>query len=150
MAAPCSLVGSGSISAETGAVCSGSGAFLFFWFTRARNFAVFSSGRRQRWIVAGPGACPNLRFALELRAHALHLGIEIVEIVQHERFRKHGQLGRAEFVLAVMADDEVLDQGLELSRESRAPCGSLACSISSSMIMCPSNWPRVVYENERL
>ena len=34
--------------------------------------------------------------------------------MQHQRFGKHGQLGRSEFVLAVMADDQVLDQGLEL------------------------------------
>ena len=66
----------------------------------------------QRWIVAGPG---TFRFAsaLKLRPHGLHLRIEIVEIVQHERFREHGQLGRAEIVLAVVADDEVLDQRLQ-------------------------------------
>ena len=49
---------------------------------------------------------------------ALHLGVEVVEIVQHERLGKHGQLGRTEIVLAVMADDEVLDQSLEFVGKS--------------------------------
>ena len=39
--------------------------------------------------------------------------------MQHERLGKHGQLGRAEIVLAVVADDEVLDQRLEFIGKAR-------------------------------
>ncbi len=38
--------------------------------------------------------------------------------MQHESFGEHGQLGRAEIVLAVMADDEVLDHDLEFVGEA--------------------------------
>jgi hypothetical protein len=63
--------------------------------------------------------------------------------MQQERFGKHGQLGRAEFVLAVVADDEMLEKSLEFGRKV-GDQREFACNISSSMIMCPSNWPRVV------
>ena len=114
---------------------SSSGAFA------RQEFRGVQQGAAQRRIVTGPGA---LRFsaALELGAHGFHLGIEVIEIVQHQRFGEHGQLGRAEIVLAMMADDQVLDSVFSDSGKS-GTSGSLACSISSSMIMCPSNWPRV-------
>ena len=51
-------------------------------------------------------------------ARGAHLGIEIVEIMQDQGFAKHGQLRRAEFVLAVMADQKVLDQSLQVGRKS--------------------------------
>ena len=38
--------------------------------------------------------------------------------MQHESFREHREFGRAEVVLAVMADDEVLDHGLEFIGEA--------------------------------
>ena len=96
----------------------------------------------ERGVVAGPGTL-EVGLALELGAHGLHFGIQVVHVVQQERFGKHGQLGRAEFVLAVVADDQVLEQGLEFDGKS-GTIASFACSISSSMIMWPSNWPRVV------
>ena len=71
---------------------------------------------RQRGVVSGPGRI-QLGIALELRPHGFHLGIQIVQIVQHQRLGEHRQFGRAELVLAVMADDEVLDQYLELRRK---------------------------------
>jgi len=46
------------------------------------------------------------------------LGIEIVEIVEDEGLADHGELGGAEFVLAVMADKEMLDDGFEFWRET--------------------------------
>src|SRR5882762_3312065 len=51
-------------------------------------------------------------------AHGLHLGIEIVEVMQHQRFRKHGKLGRAEVILAVMTNNEMLQQRFEFVRKS--------------------------------
>src|SRR6202142_172294 len=48
-----------------------------------------------------------------MSAHALHLGIEVVEIMQHQGFGKHGQLGRTELVFPMMADNEVLNKNLE-------------------------------------
>src|SRR5215472_5673176 len=57
----------------------------------------------QRWVVAGPW-CLEIAVPLELRAHAFHLRIEIIEIVQHERLGEHGKLRRTELVLPVVAD----------------------------------------------
>src|SRR5579862_729128 len=37
--------------------------------------------------------------------------------MEQQRFRKHRQLRRAEFILTVMADDQVLDQRLQLRRK---------------------------------
>ena len=93
-------------------------------------------------VVTGPGTF-QVSFALEVGAHGLHLGIQVIHIVQEQRFREHGELGRAEFVLAMVADDEMLQQSLECVGKP-GTSASLACSISSSMTMCPSNWPRVV------
>src|SRR5260370_38960607 len=42
------------------------------------------------------------------------LGIEVVHVVEGHRFANHGELGRAEFVLAVMADEEMLDDGFQI------------------------------------
>src|SRR5215468_1755701 len=56
---------------------------------------------------------------LEQGAHTLHLRVEVVHVVQQQRFRKHGELRRTEFVFAVMADDQVLKQCFELWREIR-------------------------------
>ena len=39
--------------------------------------------------------------------------------MKHEGFGKHGQLGRAELVLPVMADDQMLKQRLHLIRKAR-------------------------------
>src|SRR5580700_8362054 len=38
--------------------------------------------------------------------------------MQQQRLGKHGQLGRAEFVLAVVADDEMFEHGLEFRRKA--------------------------------
>ena len=39
--------------------------------------------------------------------------------MQHQSFWKHGQLGRAEFILAVMADDEMFEHRLQRLRKAR-------------------------------
>ena len=39
--------------------------------------------------------------------------------MQHQGFGKHGQLGRAELVLPVMADDQVLDRDFQIVGEIR-------------------------------
>ena len=44
--------------------------------------------------------------------------IEIVEIVEDQSFADHGQLRRAEFVLAMVADEEMLNDGLQVWRET--------------------------------
>src|SRR6266704_325600 len=44
--------------------------------------------------------------------------IEVIEIVENEGFADHGELGRAEFVLAVMADKKMLDDGLQVRGET--------------------------------
>src|SRR5215469_10081757 len=72
---------------------------------RRKELGTVEQGAPKRSVVAGPGTL-EVSFALEVGAHTLHLGIEVVKVVKHERFREHGQLGRAELVLAVMADDQ--------------------------------------------
>ena len=42
----------------------------------------------QAMIIGSP---VSIRIAQKLRAHAFHLGIKIVKIMQHQRFWKHGQ-----------------------------------------------------------
>src|SRR6266567_124132 len=42
------------------------------------------------------------------------LGVEIVHVVEGQRFADHGELGRAEFILAVMADEKMLDDGFQV------------------------------------
>src|SRR5467141_3269442 len=46
------------------------------------------------------------------------LGIEVVEIVEDEGFADHGELGGAEFVLAVMADEKMLDDRFQIGGET--------------------------------
>src|SRR4029077_83060 len=45
-------------------------------------------------------------------------GIEVIEVVEDQGFADHGELGRAEIVLAVMADKEMLDDGFEFRRKT--------------------------------
>src|SRR6266403_4408260 len=46
------------------------------------------------------------------------LGIEVVHVVEGHGFADHGELWRAKFVLAVMADEEMLDDGFQVGRET--------------------------------
>ncbi len=41
-------------------------------------------------------------------------GVEVVEVVEDQGFANHGKFGRTEFVLAVMADQEMLDDGFQI------------------------------------
>src|SRR5260221_328222 len=75
-------------------------------------------GALERKVVAGEVPV-DLAVLLDERAHALHLGIHVVEIVEQQRLGKLGQFGRAELVLAVVADDHVLDQRAEPRRKVR-------------------------------
>src|SRR5208282_4897366 len=67
-----------------------------------QEFSGIEQRSPQRRIVAGPRPF-EFSLAIEVGAHGFHLGIQIVEVVQHERLGKHGQLGRSEIVLPVMA-----------------------------------------------
>src|ERR1700674_939756 len=62
-----------------------------------------------------------LRFAGidgERRAHCRELGIQIIHVVEGHGFTDHGELGRAELILAVMADEKMLDDSLQVGREA--------------------------------
>ena len=74
--------------------------------------------------VAGPLVVAGGRG--ERDADGGELGIEIVEVVEDHRFANHRQLRRAEFVLAVMADQQVLHDGLQRRAESLRSCRSRA------------------------
>src|SRR5450631_1111550 len=61
---------------------------------------------------------PPLRgVAFELTLNGLHLGVHIVKIVQQDGLWNHGKLWRAEFVLPMMAENEMLDQQAEFRRK---------------------------------
>src|SRR5882762_1330572 len=47
-----------------------------------------------------------------------HLGIQIVEVMQHQRFAEHGKFWRTKRVLSVMAGEHVQHQRLQIGRES--------------------------------
>jgi hypothetical protein len=47
---------------------------------------------------------------IEFAGHGLHLGVQVVEEVQHQRLGNHGQLGRAELQLAVVRQNHVQHQ----------------------------------------
>src|SRR6266851_3158508 len=49
-------------------------------------------------------------------AHGGEFRIEVVHIVEDQGFADHGELGRAKLVLAVMADEKMLDDGLQVGR----------------------------------
>jgi hypothetical protein len=51
------------------------------------------------------------------RPHAFHLGVEIVDVMQQQRFGKHRNFGRSELEFSVMTDDQVFDQHAKLGRE---------------------------------
>src|SRR5712671_6380591 len=41
------------------------------------------------------------------------LGVEVVEVVEDHGFANHGQFGGAEFILAVMANEQMLHDGFQ-------------------------------------
>src|SRR6266478_1450938 len=47
-----------------------------------------------------------------------HLGIQIVEVVQHQRLTEHGKFWRTKRVLPVMADEHVQHERLQIGRKS--------------------------------
>src|SRR5882724_12450873 len=87
------------------------------------GFCLDGLGRSQELVEAEEFAAEGaaiggpFRFAgieRERRAGGGEFGIEIVEIVECERFADHRQLRRTEFVLAVMADQQMLHDGLQI------------------------------------
>src|ERR1017187_1612768 len=73
----------------------------------------------QRPDVAGQlvGAFAFTDRLIELALDGLHLGVQVVEEVEHQGFGNHGELGRTELQLAVVREDHVQDQQLEFGRE---------------------------------
>src|SRR6266849_10574 len=107
------------------------------------GFSRISSSRKQLWVghvffrfgisglqelveaeefaAEGAGVGGPLRFAgieRQRGAHGGNLGVEIVEVVEHKRFADHGKFRRAEFVLAVMTDEKMLDDGFQVGRKT--------------------------------
>ena len=82
-------------------------------------FSQPTLGVEQLALIEGPDFAGQLvgafAFAdgfIELAGHGLHLGVEVVEEAEGQGFGNHGQLGRAELQLAVMAEDHVQHQRL--------------------------------------
>src|SRR4030095_204173 len=67
-------------------------------------------------VVAGPTSF-DIWIGAQDHLHRLNLAVQVVEAMEDQRFGKHGQLGAAKLMLAMMRDDEVLDEGLKLPGE---------------------------------
>src|SRR4030095_180788 len=67
-------------------------------------------------VVAGPTSF-DIWSGAQDHLHRLDLAVQVVEAMEDQRFGKHWQLGAAEFMLAMMREYEVLDEGFEFSRE---------------------------------
>ena len=65
-------------------------------------------------------------------AHALHLRVQVVQVVQQERLGEQRHLGRTELELAVMAEDQVLDQRAQPRRKVREAAASFSSTIRSA------------------
>ena len=65
----------------------------------------------------GGGAARGSGFC-ERVAEGLEFGFEVVEGAEQHGFGGHGKLGAAEFELAVVGEDHVLDQDAKLNGES--------------------------------
>ena len=120
----------------------------------SRRFAHPASSQRRvfsncRWssahtlpVSSSAGSCLRAPHLLEFARHGLHLGVEIVEKVQHQRLGNHGQLGRAELQLAVMRQDHVQHQRLEPRRKTRPGYPSSAPPVPSRSGCAPAARPR--------
>ena len=60
-------------------------------------------------VIAGPASF-DFWIGAQDHLHRLHFAVQVVEAMQDQRFGKHWQLGAAKFILAMMRDDEVLNQ----------------------------------------
>jgi hypothetical protein len=67
-------------------------------------------------VEAGPVAVAADVFLQNL-GDAVELGVEVVEEMEGDGLKGHGEFGAAEFILAVMADDEVLEPQQQFRRE---------------------------------
>ncbi len=81
---------------------------------------MFSSGlsMERTQSVISPGFTALGFVTLKFTAHGVHLGVQIVQVVEQHRFRNHGQLGRTEFQFAMMTQNHVLDQHAERGRKA--------------------------------
>ena len=77
---------------------------LFYSRFALDRFEQFAAQRR---IVGSPVAIGVGIFIDDL-SNALDLGIQVIQKMQRDRFKRHGQFRAAIFVLAVMADNHVL------------------------------------------
>src|SRR5580765_5012792 len=95
-----------------------------FWFG-------FSFGRRRRTGEEAVGSehaafqgavegrpVPYSLIGSEGRTHCGHLGIEVVQIMEHQGFAEHRQLGRTEFIFSMMRNEHVLDECFQCGRKS--------------------------------
>ena len=80
-----------------------------------KEFVEFEEAAGEGGAVGGPFGLAGL--GGEGVADGGHLGVHVVHIVEDKGFADHGEFGGAKFVLAVMADEEMLDNGFEIGRE---------------------------------
>ena len=83
----------------------GGGGLLLEKFVELEEFAAEGAAVGGPWVFARTGG--------EGGTDCGHLGIEIVDVVEDQGFANHGEFWGAEFVLAVMADEQVLHDGFE-------------------------------------
>ena len=109
----------GSTSGISNSSTTGTGSPVRTWgWGRVEISAFAQSHAFERMAVGGEEAFGE-RLLFDEGAHAFHLGIEVVEVMEKESLGEDGYLGRAEFQMAVMAEDHVLDEVPQLDGELR-------------------------------
>src|SRR5262245_29200044 len=87
---------------------------IFFWAVLAISFEPLENRPAKHGVVAGPIAF-DVWIGAQDHLHGFDLAVQVVEAMQDQRFWKHRQLGAAKLILAMMRDDEVLDEDLEFA-----------------------------------
>ena len=94
----------------------------------------------ERRAIGGPDAFAPARGHYCTRR--AHLRIQIVQIVKRQSLAEHRQLRGTKLVLAVMADQQMLDERFQIRRKIGI-ASIFFVTNSSSMMICPSSWPSV-------
>ena len=94
-------------------VCEACDSSIVFRSVLAIPFEPFEERTTEHGVIAGPVAL-NIRISAQDQFHRFKLAVEVVETVQQQRLWKHRQLGTAKLVFAVMRDDQMLNQRLQL------------------------------------
>jgi len=87
-------------------------------------------------VVGAPFSSPG-DLGLQEMLDPVHLRIHIIEIMEHDRLKGHGLFRRAPDVQAMVAEDDMPDQGSEIFRKIRNLADLILYSLQSEKM-----WPQ--------